>query len=112
MKQMLYAVVVLMAAGCASSGTPTTAPATVTVTATPAATAAPTAPPRHAPSTAAGPGMHGRPARRDESLRRRHQDRDTCPRYGTLVVTPPNGFQSRTLAVDLPICEATVSSVD
>lgn len=35
-----------------------------------------------------------------------------CPRYGTLVVTPPRGFQSRTLAVDLPICEATVSSVD
>jgi hypothetical protein len=35
-----------------------------------------------------------------------------CPRYGTLVVTPPNGFRSRTLAVDLPICDATVSSVD
>ena len=37
---------------------------------------------------------------------------DACPRYGTLVVTPPNGFRSRTLRVDLPICEATVSSVD
>ena len=37
---------------------------------------------------------------------------DACPRYGTLVVTPPNGFRSRTLAVDLPICDATVSSVD
>ena len=37
---------------------------------------------------------------------------DPCPRFGTLVVTPPNGFQSRTLPVDLPICDATVSSVD
>jgi len=37
---------------------------------------------------------------------------DACPRYGTLVVTPPNGFRSRTLQVDLPICDATVSSVD
>jgi len=27
-------------------------------------------------------------------------------------VTPPNGFRSRTLQVDLPICDATVSSVD
>jgi len=37
---------------------------------------------------------------------------EACPRYGTLVVTPPNAFRSRTLAVDLPICDATVSSVD
>lgn len=34
-----------------------------------------------------------------------------CPRVGTLVITPPNGFQSHTLAVNLPICTASISSV-
>lgn len=41
-------------------------------------------------------------------------DTDTgnpCARWGQLVVTPPNGFASRTLPVDLPICGASVSSV-
>jgi hypothetical protein len=37
---------------------------------------------------------------------------NSCPREGTLVVTPPNGFVSRTLNVSLPICSATISSVD
>jgi hypothetical protein len=35
-----------------------------------------------------------------------------CARYGTLVVTPPNGFVSHTLFVSLPICSPTISSVD
>ena len=35
-----------------------------------------------------------------------------CPRVGTLVVTPPDGFQSHLLPVNLPICNATISSVD
>jgi hypothetical protein len=35
-----------------------------------------------------------------------------CLRVGTLVVTPPNGFQSHLLPVNLPICNATISSVD
>jgi len=35
-----------------------------------------------------------------------------CPRVGTLVVTPPNGFQSHLLTANLPICNATISSVD
>jgi hypothetical protein len=35
-----------------------------------------------------------------------------CPRMGTLVVTPPNDFQSHMLEANLPICSATVSSVD
>ncbi len=35
-----------------------------------------------------------------------------CPREGTLVVTPPNGSVSHTLNVSLPICSATISSVD
>jgi hypothetical protein len=35
-----------------------------------------------------------------------------CPRIGTLVVTPPNDFQSHMLEANLPICSATVSSVD
>ena len=35
-----------------------------------------------------------------------------CSRIGTLVVTPPNGFQSHLLPVNLPICNATISSVD
>ncbi len=35
-----------------------------------------------------------------------------CPRVGTLAVTPPNGFVSHTLKANLPICNATISSVD
>jgi len=35
-----------------------------------------------------------------------------CPRVGTLVVTPQNGFQSHLLPVNLPICNATISTVD
>jgi hypothetical protein len=35
-----------------------------------------------------------------------------CPRWGNLVVTPPNGFASHPMSVDVPICNATVSSVD
>jgi hypothetical protein len=37
---------------------------------------------------------------------------DACPRWGNLVVTPPNGFVSHPMSVDVPICNATVSSVD
>ncbi|HKP39498.1 DUF4232 domain-containing protein [Mycobacterium sp.] len=37
---------------------------------------------------------------------------NACPRWGALVVTPPNGFVSHPLSVDVPICGATVSSVD
>jgi hypothetical protein len=37
---------------------------------------------------------------------------DACPRWGNLVVTPPNGFVSHPMSVDLPICNASVSSVD
>lgn len=36
---------------------------------------------------------------------------DACPRWGNLVVTPPNGFVSRPMSVDLPICDASISSV-
>jgi Protein of unknown function (DUF4232) len=36
----------------------------------------------------------------------------TCPRWGNLVVTPPNGFVSHPMSVDVPICNASVSSVD
>ena len=35
-----------------------------------------------------------------------------CGRIGTLVVTPPNGYVSHTLTASLPICHATISSVD
>jgi hypothetical protein len=35
-----------------------------------------------------------------------------CARSGTVVVTPPNDFQSHTLNVDLPICSSSISSVD
>jgi hypothetical protein len=35
-----------------------------------------------------------------------------CARWGTLVVTPPNDFQSHSLNVDLPICGASVGSVN
>jgi prophage tail gpP-like protein len=37
---------------------------------------------------------------------------NSCGREGTLVVTPPNDFESHTLNVSLPICNATISSVD
>lgn len=37
---------------------------------------------------------------------------NSCPRIGTLVVTPPNGFASHMLKANLPICDATISSVD
>lgn len=37
---------------------------------------------------------------------------DTCPRWGNVVVTPPNDFVSHNLSADLPICNATVSPVD
>lgn len=36
---------------------------------------------------------------------------DPCGRIGTLVVTPPNNQQPRLLEVNMPICDATVSSV-
>jgi hypothetical protein len=36
---------------------------------------------------------------------------DSCGRTGTLVVIPPNNFQSHLLEVNLPICDATISSV-
>jgi hypothetical protein len=35
-----------------------------------------------------------------------------CPREGTLVVTPPGDSVSHELPVALPICHATISSVD
>jgi len=35
-----------------------------------------------------------------------------CPREGTLVVTPPGDSVSHELPVALPICRATISSVD
>ena len=34
-----------------------------------------------------------------------------CPRWGNLVVTPPNGFVARPTSVDVPICDASISSV-
>lgn len=37
---------------------------------------------------------------------------NACPRWGNLVVTPPNGFVSHPMSVDMPICGATVSSVE
>jgi uncharacterized protein DUF4232 len=37
---------------------------------------------------------------------------DACPRWGNLVVTPPNGFVSHPMSVDVPICNASISSVD
>jgi Protein of unknown function (DUF4232) len=36
---------------------------------------------------------------------------DACPRWGNLVVTPPNGFVSHPMSVDVPICTASISSV-
>ena len=178
MKHLVYAVAMLLAAGCSTSGTPTIGPSTVTVTVTPPATAAPptTAAPVGEPvactddqldvtnapvesadtlrrvvvtfkntssqecALAGYPGVDlvtpaggvlinvaRRPANAAHHLRLSPGDGavadvqsyavdsktgDACPRYGTLVVTPPNGFRSRTLPVDLPICDATVSSVD
>lgn len=37
---------------------------------------------------------------------------NACARWGNLVVTPPNDFVPHPLSVDVPICSATVSSVD
>jgi hypothetical protein len=37
---------------------------------------------------------------------------NSCARWGNLVVTPPNGFVSHPLSVDVPICNASISSVD
>jgi hypothetical protein len=37
---------------------------------------------------------------------------NACPRWGALVVTPPNGFTSHSLSVDVPICGATIGPVD
>jgi uncharacterized protein DUF4232 len=37
---------------------------------------------------------------------------NACPREGTLVVTAPNDSVAHTLPVALPICSATISSVD
>ncbi|MGX9789781.1 DUF4232 domain-containing protein [Mycobacterium sp. MMS18-G62] len=36
---------------------------------------------------------------------------NACPRWGNLVVTPPNGFVSHPMSVDVPICDASISSV-
>ncbi|OBF33024.1 hypothetical protein A5724_20600 [Mycobacterium sp. ACS1612] len=36
---------------------------------------------------------------------------DPCPRWGNLVVTPPNGFVSHPMTVDMPICAASISAV-
>ena len=35
-----------------------------------------------------------------------------CARWGNLVVTPPNGFVSHPMPVDVPICNASISTVD
>ena len=35
-----------------------------------------------------------------------------CARWGALVVTAPNDVVPHTMSIDVPICEATVSSVD
>lgn len=35
-----------------------------------------------------------------------------CPRWGALVVTAPNDTVPHAMSVDVPICDATVSSVD
>jgi hypothetical protein len=35
-----------------------------------------------------------------------------CARWGNLVVTPPDGFVLHPMSVDVPICNASVSSVD
>jgi hypothetical protein len=35
-----------------------------------------------------------------------------CARWGNLVVTPPNGFVSHPMPVDMPICTASISTVD
>ncbi len=185
MKHMLYVVATLLAAGCSTTDTPTTAPSTVTVTVAPSTTAAAPRTTAAPPTTTAPSGepaactddqldvtnapvesadslrrvvvtftntssqecvfvgypgvdlvtpaggvlinVARRPANAAHHLRLSPGDKaiadvqsyavdtktgDACPRYGTLVVTPPNGFRSRTLAVDLAICDATVSSVD
>jgi hypothetical protein len=35
-----------------------------------------------------------------------------CPRWGNLVVTPPNGYVSHPMTVNVPICNASISTVD
>jgi hypothetical protein len=37
---------------------------------------------------------------------------NACPRWGGLVVTAPNDDVPHATSVDVPICDATVSSVD
>lgn len=37
---------------------------------------------------------------------------NSCARWGQLVVTPPNTFTSHTLPIAVPICNASISSVD
>jgi hypothetical protein len=37
---------------------------------------------------------------------------DSCRRWGSIVVTPPNDYVSHSLAADLPMCNPSVSSVD
>jgi Protein of unknown function (DUF4232) len=37
---------------------------------------------------------------------------NTCPRWGNLVVTPPNDYVSPPLSVDVPICSTTISPLD
>jgi hypothetical protein len=37
---------------------------------------------------------------------------DKCARWGNLVVTPPNDSVSHTMSVAVPICDATIGSVD
>ena len=37
---------------------------------------------------------------------------EACPQWGNLVVTPPNGFVSHPMSVDVPTCNASVNSVD
>ncbi|GAC1400080.1 MAG: hypothetical protein NVSMB60_13120 [Mycobacterium sp.] len=37
---------------------------------------------------------------------------NACARWGNLVVTPPNGFVSHPMSVEIPICNASISSVD
>ena len=36
---------------------------------------------------------------------------ESCPRWGNLVVTPPNGFVAHPMPVDMPICTASIGSV-
>ena len=71
---------------------------------------------RLAAASRSGTSPHPRPRRRRHRRRTGLCDRtstgNSCPRWGNLVVTPPNDYVSHPLSVDLPICDATVSSVD